>query len=160
MNDLPDLERRASLPAITITSYEMMKRLSCAACQKLQGGAATAAAKAAAARQAEAPAAAAAATAAAASDAGGCCGSNSSGGPAAAQPSGGRGSAASGRGRGRGRGRKGQAVEQDSAAAGSEDHVLEEAALPTGCMAPAGQTKPGGVAGKRCRGCTGPGKTL
>lgn len=152
MNDLPDLERRASLPAITITSYEMMKRLSCAACQKLQGGAATAAAKA-------APAAAAAATAAAASDAGGCCGSNASGGPAAAQPSGGRGSAASGRGRGRGRGRKGQAVEQDSTAAGSEDHVLEEAALPTGCMAPAGQTKPGGVAGKRCRGCTGPGKT-
>lgn len=149
---MPDLERRASLPAITITSYEMMKRLSCAACQKLQGGAATAAAKA-------APAAAAAATAAAASDAGGCCGSNASGGPAAAQPSGGRGSAASGRGRGRGRGRKGQAVEQDSAAAGSEDHVLEEAALPTGCMAPAGQTKPGGVAGKRCRGCTGPGKT-
>lgn len=38
--DLPDANarRREKLPAITITSYEMMKRLSCAACQKLLQG--------------------------------------------------------------------------------------------------------------------------
>jgi hypothetical protein len=35
--DLPDVGRRAQLPQITITSYEMMKRLSCPACQKLPG---------------------------------------------------------------------------------------------------------------------------
>ncbi|WIA10259.1 hypothetical protein OEZ85_010458 [Tetradesmus obliquus] len=35
--DLPEVGRRATLPQITITSYEMMKRLSCPACQKLPG---------------------------------------------------------------------------------------------------------------------------
>lgn len=32
--DLPDQQRAVELPAVTITSFEMMKRLSCEACQK------------------------------------------------------------------------------------------------------------------------------
>lgn len=40
--DLPDANARRleKLPGITITSYEMLKRLSCAACQKLPTGSA------------------------------------------------------------------------------------------------------------------------
>jgi hypothetical protein len=100
--DLPDVGRRAELPQITITSYEMMKRLSCPACQKLPGqgssggrgggksgrgrgrcrGGAAAAAAGTAADGAEAPAALAAAAAAARSKRGaGCTGPGTPFGP-------------------------------------------------------------------------------
>lgn len=152
LNDLPDIARRAELPAITITSYEMMKRLTCAACQKLQGAAAAAAARAAAARQVEAAAATAAATtAAAASDAAAADGSKASGG-AATQASGGRGRGGGSSGRGRGGGRMAPAPVQDSVLMGSEEYGRDTSDTAGG---PGG--KPGGVAGRRCKGCTGPG---
>lgn len=155
LNDLPDAVRRAELPAITITSYEMMKRLTCPACQKLQGAAAAAAARAAKARQAEA--AACNSTAAAASEAATGDGSNPGDTAAAAQACGGRGSGggARGRGRGRGRGQMAAAPVQDSVVTGSKE-VVWDVSETAGCSG-AGD-RPGGRAGKRCHGCTGPGE--
>lgn len=155
LNDLPDVVRRAELPAITVTSYEMMKRLTCAACQKLQGAAAAAGARAAAACRAEAAATTAAAAAAVGSEGAAGGGDNNASGGAVAQASGGggRGCGASGRGRGRGRGFKAHAPMQDSVASASEDATGCDVQETAGC-----RNKPGGVAGKRCQGCTGPGE--
>lgn len=158
LNDLPDAVRRAELPAITITSYEMMKRLTCPACQKLQGAAAAAAARAAKARQAEA-AACNSTAAAAASEAATVDGSNPGGTAAAAQACGARGSGggARGRGRGRGRGQVAAAPVQDSVVTWSKEVVWDVSE--TGGCSGAGD-RPGGRAGKRCHGCTGPGECI
>jgi hypothetical protein len=172
LTDLPDVGRRAELPAITITSYEMMKRLTCTACQKLQGVASKHM------KQPGAPPPAPQAAAAAAPQPAGAADDAGRAPPVAAGSSqGGRGrgqgrgkSPGKGRGRGRGRGSSqhppqapGAAPEAPhapgaTAAAAAAPPPVAAAAAPVAGGGSGARPAPGGVAGMRCRGCTGPGE--
>jgi hypothetical protein len=150
----------------------MMKRLTCAACQKLPGAAAPAAAWH---SKAGSESAAAAGSAVAGSSGGAAAADGGEGADSSAQGPGGRGSGGGrgrgkspAKGRGRGRGRGHAAVIAAAAAAGSIDAAgaSSDGAAAAAAIAPpaAGGYGPplhmGGVEGKRCRGCTGPGEDL